>query len=154
MPRTRSRKRPCRICRRWFLPNPRLKERQKTCGRQKCQRAWHRKKCTQWNRENVDYFKTNYLSKKIEQAKNGSDKQSDHRQGMASSRVKTGLPAAYVQEMIGSDLFIILEYLAHQIDRRRFREARRQSLVATKPNGQQLRCTSSRGDPSLTRCNH
>ena len=25
-------KRPCKICRRWFPPHPRLKERQKTCG--------------------------------------------------------------------------------------------------------------------------
>ncbi len=46
-----TRKRPCRICRRWFLPNPRLKERQMTCGRPKCQREWHKKKCAEWNQK-------------------------------------------------------------------------------------------------------
>jgi hypothetical protein len=29
---TVCRKRPCRVCRRWFMPNPRLKDRQMTCG--------------------------------------------------------------------------------------------------------------------------
>ena len=33
MCRARTHKKPCRICRRWFLPEARLKDRQKTCGR-------------------------------------------------------------------------------------------------------------------------
>jgi hypothetical protein len=62
------RKRPCGICRRWFMPNPRLKDRQKTCGTSQCKREWHRKMCRKWNRENADYFTTNYLQKKLEAA--------------------------------------------------------------------------------------
>ena len=45
-------KRPCSICRRWFSPDTRLKQRQKTCGDEACKREWHRRKCAQWNREN------------------------------------------------------------------------------------------------------
>ena len=56
-------KRPCRICKRWFMPNPKLKDRQMTCGDPDCQREWHRKKCEEWNRKNPDYFKANYLHK-------------------------------------------------------------------------------------------
>ena len=68
MSKTHRRKRPCRICRRWFLPDPRLKERQMTCGKAYCQREWHKKKCAEWNRKNRDYFKANYLQKKIDAA--------------------------------------------------------------------------------------
>lgn len=35
-------KRPCRICKKWFFPNPRLGDRQKTCGTPECQRQWHK----------------------------------------------------------------------------------------------------------------
>ncbi|MEA3416175.1 MAG: hypothetical protein U9R02_08490 [Thermodesulfobacteriota bacterium] len=42
MQRAKPRKRPCRVCRRWFLPDGRLKNRQKTCGNPECQRKWHR----------------------------------------------------------------------------------------------------------------
>ena len=66
MGRTLTRKKPCRICRRWFLPDVRLKDRQKTCGRAECKRQWHNKKCAQWYRTNIDYFKANYLQKKID----------------------------------------------------------------------------------------
>ncbi len=41
MQRAKPRKRPCRVCRRWFLPDGRLKNRQKTCGNPECQREWH-----------------------------------------------------------------------------------------------------------------
>ena len=43
MTRSPTRKRPCRICKRWFMPHPRVKDRQKTCGNPPCQREWHRK---------------------------------------------------------------------------------------------------------------
>ena len=84
MSRSPTRKRPCRVCKRWFIPHPRLKDRQKTCGSPQCQREWHRRKCEQWNHNNVDYFKDNYLDKKLEQT------------GTPRSRLKTGLPLCYV----------------------------------------------------------
>ena len=126
MPKTPSRKRPCRICRRWFLPDPRLKERQMTCGRTDCQREWHRKKCAAWNHKNSDYFKANYLQKKIDTATqcrgdpeatlpaNPVDK-------LPASRMQTAMPLEYVKEVIGVQLVIIHEYLA-QLLLRRFQE--------------------------------
>jgi len=38
-----TKKRPCGICRRWFMPHPRLKDRQQTCGDRVCKKEWHRK---------------------------------------------------------------------------------------------------------------
>jgi len=159
MLRIPSRKRPCRICKRWFLPNPRLKERQKTCGRQRCQKAWHRKKCAQWNRKNADYFKANYLQKKIESAAPDSGvcdtPGTVHRQiSVPISRMKTGLPFVYVQEVIGIKHIIIIEYLAQLLDRRRRQATLSKSLAGTRLHGPQPRSACSRGDPGLTCCNH
>ncbi len=79
------------------MPHPRVKDRQKTCGNPPCQREWHRRKCEQLN-HNVDYFKDNYLAKKLEQT------------GTPRSRLKTGLPLCYVQQLIGTPQLIIIEY--------------------------------------------
>jgi hypothetical protein len=57
----KSNKRPCRICRKWFTPHPRLGDRQKTCGKEACKRKWHAKKCTEWNKKNRSYFQAIYL---------------------------------------------------------------------------------------------
>ncbi len=60
-------KRPCCICRKWFLPDIRQKDRQKTCGCPKCKAELHRRNCRKWNNRNKEYFANNYLENKIEQ---------------------------------------------------------------------------------------
>jgi len=113
MRKTPGRKRPCRICRRWFLPDPRLKGRQMTCGDAHCKRQWHRKKCQEWNRKNSDYFRSNYLHKKLD-ALSGDEK-----------ATQTLPPKSSCQHLI------IIEYFA-QLLMRRFQEALRgQPIVNT-----------------------
>jgi len=102
-------RRPCRICGRWFTPHPRLKDRQKTCAAARCRREWHRRKCAQWNKNNADYFKANYLQKKLDGA------------SVCRSRLKSGLPLVFVQEVIGLQTLVIIEYVA-QLLCRRFQE--------------------------------
>jgi len=58
-------KRPCRICRKWFRPDPRVGARQMTCGDKDCQSKWHARKCAEWNQQNSAYFREIYLSKKL-----------------------------------------------------------------------------------------
>jgi len=159
MPRVPIRKRPCRICRRWFLPNPRLKSRQMTCGDARCKTEWHRKKCEQWNRRNSDYFKANYLQKRLEAAGRGAGtsktltaKCSPGR--TLKSRMKTGMPLEYVQGVIGIQQLIIIEYLA-QLFNRRFAKTMTGSFPLNPPQAGQLPATGfSRGDPALISCNH
>lgn len=126
MRKTLTRKRPCRICRRWFMPTPRLKDRQKTCGRPQCQREWHRKMCEKWNRENADYFRSNYLQKKLEAATGGDQystiPQPERRVSeLPKSRFKSGLPQRYVQEVMGIQHLVIIEYFS-QLLYQRFQE--------------------------------
>ena len=126
MPRaTVCRKRPCRVCRRWFIPNPRLKDRQMTCGDPECKSEWHRRKCAEWNRNNPDYFKENYLQKKLDAA---IPSDSASRSLPPKSRVKSGLPLGYIQEVIGIQHLIIIEYFG-QLLLKRFQEVIKFQLI-------------------------
>jgi len=60
-------KRPCSICRKWFLPNPREGKRQKTCGGAECQAERHRRSCRSWHRRNPDYDRARRLQKRVRQ---------------------------------------------------------------------------------------
>lgn len=115
-------RRPCRICRRWFSPHPRLGARQRTCGDPECRRQWHRKKCAEWNRKNAACFKANYLDRKIEDlSKKGS--------AGVGSRFSSGLPVERVQEVIGVQQFVMIEYLVRLL-LKRFQELIRVQLAA------------------------
>ena len=142
MSRSPTRKRPCRVCKRWFIPHPRLKDRQKTCGDQQSQREWHRRKCEQWNHNNVDYFKENYLDKKLKLT------------GTPQSRLKTGLPLCYVQDRIGAQQLIIIEYLSQLLMRRCRHLIRPHPLVNGPLSGRQPASVFLRGDTHSNFCNH
>ena len=128
MKKARTRKRPCRICRCWFIPHPRLKDRQKTCGSSQCKGEWHRKMCRKWYRENADYFRANYLQKKLETTM-GCSKSSNT--FPPQSRFKTRLPQRYVQEVIGIQHLVIIEYFSQLLHRRVQEVITRQLLVNT-----------------------
>src|SRR5450755_4360029 len=51
----KARKKPCRICRRWFQPDARVGERQRACGKPECQTARRRKTQADWRKRNPDY---------------------------------------------------------------------------------------------------
>jgi hypothetical protein len=54
---TSLRKRPCRLCRRWFLPDPRLKDRQRVCSAEECQRKRQASNQTAWLAKHPGYFR-------------------------------------------------------------------------------------------------
>jgi hypothetical protein len=57
-------RRRCPFCRRWYHPHPRLKQRQKTCGRADCRQKQKRKFNQQWRSEHPDYFRDMYALQK------------------------------------------------------------------------------------------
>lgn len=119
-----SRKRPCRICRRWFRPDSRLKDRQMTCGDPECQREWHRKMCAKWNQENREFFKENYLQKKLDAAAkvdrpSGNSESAGHTAiPPPRSRLISGLPVKFIEELVGVRHLVVFEYLAQHLFRR------------------------------------
>ncbi len=119
---TKPRKRPCGICRKWFLPDVRQAGRQKTCSPE-CSKELHRRNCAKWNKKNTAYFKSNYLDKKL---KKGSRSPPDstppdikaYTSPAPESRINLNLPRDIIRNKIGGDNLIIIEYLTEQIFRR------------------------------------
>jgi hypothetical protein len=58
------RRRRCPFCRCWYHPHPRLKQRQKTCGRPACRREQKRRSNQQWRARHPDYFRGAYALQK------------------------------------------------------------------------------------------
>ena len=50
-----ARKKPCRICRRWFRPDPRIGDRQRACSRAECQAVRRQKTQAGWRDRNPSY---------------------------------------------------------------------------------------------------
>lgn len=92
-----------------------------TCGKPQCKREWHRKKCAEWNRANSEYFKANYLQKKFNAAVQAPKAVRDPGKTLPKSRLNSGLPFRFVQEVMGVQQLIIIEYLA-QLLFKRFQE--------------------------------
>jgi hypothetical protein len=105
-------KHPCRICRKWFIPNPRVGDRQKTCGSDECKQKWHNKKCAQWNRKNRATFQTNYLDKKLQAVKNQGNSPDKPLLQVPQSGQPPKLPQELIQEVIGAQEFVIAQYLS------------------------------------------
>lgn len=120
MPCRKSKKRPCRICRKWFTPNPRVGDRQKTCGNNECMRKWHNKKCAEWNRNNRSCAQENYFHDKLTLALNQNDANTTASPPVfdfsAAQYIK--LPRTFIQEVIGVQQFVIIDYIAQQLFRR------------------------------------
>jgi len=100
-------KRPCSICRQWFQPDVRQNGRQKTCGNPDCKREQHRRQCEKWNRKNRDYFKTNYLDKKIEAVQEALPDELP----IANNRHPFILPYEIIINEYGAKHLVILRYL-------------------------------------------
>jgi hypothetical protein len=119
MSHTKPRKRPCSICRKWFLSDVRQAGRQKTCSPE-CSKELHRRNCAKWNGKNSAYFKSNYLDKKLE--KEGRSAPDPTLAGVKSdakpppsSRINLNLPRDIIKNRIGGDGLIIAEYITEQI---------------------------------------
>ena len=119
--KTRFRKRPCRICGKWFMPNPRLGDRQKTCGADACKRQWHTVKCAEWNRQNRAYFKEIYLRSRLEAASSytaESSSPSPSPISLVRAPSPLHIPQEVVQEVMGAQQAVIIEYIVRLLVRR------------------------------------
>jgi len=106
-------KRPCCICRTWFLPDVRQKGRQKTCS-PGCQQELHRRQCKEWNKKNTAYFKNNYLGNKIEKTVDQQTAPTSQKTPL-TRRAMPILPMEIIATEYGIKTAIIVRYLVTQI---------------------------------------
>lgn len=119
-------KRPCRICKKWFLPNPRLGDRQKTCGTPECQSKWHIRKCSEWNMKNRHCSRESYLRGRLELLSPVPDSPASPPPISPSPPLKTSpkritpldYPPKVVQEVMGTQQLVIIEYIVRLLIKR------------------------------------
>lgn len=105
-------KRPCSICRKWFVPDARQIGRQTTCS-PACQKERHRRQCEVLNKKNKADARNNYLAKKLEKATNQSV--STFSAISSQRQIEPVLPMDIVLSEYGIKPAIIVQHLISQI---------------------------------------
>jgi hypothetical protein len=102
-----ARKRPCRVCGKWFSPHARAGTRQRVCGASECQRERHRRACAEWRAEHVEYDRERRLRERVRvEAVAGEPLSRDPMAEIAwaAARDAVGLEAAVIVEETGKVL--------------------------------------------------
>lgn len=99
-----ARKRPCRICRRWFQPHPRAGDRQRTCSSAECQRERHRQACARWRRRHPDYDREDRLRRGLQVPERATAGAALRGINWPAARDAVGLEVAVVIEEVGEVL--------------------------------------------------
>jgi hypothetical protein len=95
------RKRPCRICGRWFQAHPRAGERQRVCSAAPCQRERHRRACRDWRRREAPAERRHRVRQRI---LNDADGRTGHGAGLAGRLVFDA-----VRDAVGLEVAVIIE---------------------------------------------
>jgi len=102
------RKRPCRICGRWFQAHPRAGERQRVCSAAPCQRERHRRACQEWRRREAPAERRHRLQQRI-RAK--CDRETRAGEGLARR-----LAWDAVRDAVGLDVSVIIEEVVRLLE--------------------------------------
>jgi len=97
-----ERKRPCRICRRWFRPHSRAGDRQHVCSRADCQRERHRRACQRWRQREAPAERAHRLRQRLHEAADGQD----------AAGPGPRLPWDVVRDAVGPEVTVILEEIS------------------------------------------
>jgi hypothetical protein len=143
-------KRPCRVCRQWFTPDPRVGDRQKTCGSLQCQRQWHIRICAEWNRKNRSFFQESYLRRRLGSSGDGQSEPPPLPANTSVPPLQFATPLDYprrvVQEVIGVQQLVIIEYIVRLLLRDVQEEIRPQVLELQREFRRLPPMVISRGD--------
>lgn len=103
------RRRPCRICRRWFEPHRHAGDRQRVCGRADCQRERHRRSCERWRWQNPDYDREERLRQKLQRAEQEDDGQ---RGQLVADPLPVRIDLSAARDAVGLEVFVFVEETA------------------------------------------
>lgn len=145
------RKRPCRICRRWFQPEPRAGDRQHVCSRDECQRERHRRACSDWRGRTAEKRRERQLREKLR----GADEKKDGGEapGRGAHAARRELRLAEVRDVVSLELYVILDEFLRHLDRRLRDAVSAQAPVISREFGRHPRAegrdemAGSRGPP-------
>ena len=108
--RHRLRSRPCRICRKWFVPKKECGNRQKVCGAHSCQRERQRRNDRDWHARHPTYDKERRLREKLSKA-------TPNQTSSSPKPPLFGLDLEVLQEVGGLEVAVIIELALTQLAR-------------------------------------
>ena len=121
-----QKKKPCSECRRWFYPNPRVGDRQKTCGTRLCKQRRHQRMDRAWHARHPEYDAERRWSARVAKAKAA---------GVAKTSLpgplRSGLPLVVVQDAMGPEAAEIIGQIA-RLGQRVAQDAIEAQVVAIK----------------------
>ena len=101
----RCRSKPCSVCGRWFTPDPRVGQRQRTCGRAGCRRQQKQRSQSSWAARNPDYWTERRLRDQAERLKQPEARL------RGPPRELRQLPKDFAQDAMTTEAFVILLFL-------------------------------------------
>ena len=103
-----GKKRPCSICRRWFLPDPRVGNRQTTCSCPACQEARRVRTQHRWRKKNPSYQADYRLRQQAEKLESGEGSSVEMRGPPAEM---SGVPWTFAKDAMGAQGVVFMAYL-------------------------------------------
>ena len=101
-------RRPCRVCRKWYKPNPQGGHQQKTCGSDICKKERHKQKNRAWRKANPTYGLENRLAAKIETAKGPAAEPANGKRNRCS---ELQYPMSIAKEVMGVEAAVFIEFM-------------------------------------------
>jgi len=100
-----NKKKPCKICGRWFWPNRRVGGRQRTCSLPECQAERHRRNCREWHRRNPNYDREGRLRGRLirESCEGGI--------GVGGDPLR-GIDEDAARDAVGLEVYVFIEEIA------------------------------------------
>ena len=121
---SKSGRRPCTICGRWFTPDPRVGARQRTCARSTCKRELHRRADRAWHARTPDYDRDRRLRDRLSRAAAPAGQPPPP---PAPGRGPLeGVPLRATQDEFGPKIMVLLEFVVRLLSRRVQDEIRQQ----------------------------
>lgn len=103
-----GRKRPCRICGRWFGPHARAGERQRVCSAADCQRERHRRACKAWREREAPAERQHRLRQRIRGADEGAP--------AAAGALAPRLAWDAVRDAVGLEVGVVIEEIVRHLE--------------------------------------
>ena len=123
-------KRPCRICRKWFHPDPRVGDRQRTCSSKECQRKRQLENMVSWRRRHPEYPIKHRM--RLRELK---DKRGEAVDPLELPRPLTELPWEDVQKEFGVKGTDIIGHMGRLLIQEVKKESMRQPVGITRLSG-------------------
>jgi len=80
-------KRPCRICRKWFHPDARVGPRQRACGNPECRKKWRGKTQAAWRSRQPAYFIERRLRRRSLAARDAAEASEKRQEAVLAGKV-------------------------------------------------------------------